>query len=78
MTTGETERTRAGPIWLPVFIVAYVLLGLRGRATIIEGTELATIWPAAGVAVLWLMVRGAAPLSLDTALLFEFTLPAPD
>ena len=52
-----------------MFIVAYVLLGLRGRATIIEGTELATIWPAAGVAVLWLMVRGAAPLSLDTALL---------
>ncbi len=69
MTIGETERPRAGPIWLPVFVVAYVLLGLRGRATIIEGTELATIWPAAGVAVLWLIVRGAAPLSLDTALL---------
>jgi signal transduction histidine kinase len=69
VTTGETERTRAGPIWLPVFVVAYVVLGLRGRATIIDGTELATIWPAAGVAVLWLMVRRAAPLSLDTALL---------
>ncbi len=73
VTKRTTEWSRAGPIWIPVFIAAFILLGLRGRATIIEGTDLATIWPAAGVAVLWLMVRGAAPLSVDTALLAATT-----
>ena len=40
-----------------------------GRATIIAGTDLAAVWPAAGVAVVWLLVRQAGPLSIDTALL---------
>ena len=35
----------------------------------LPGTELAAVWPAAGVTVLWLLVRRAGPLSIDTALL---------
>ena len=45
-------------------------LGFMGRATVIAGTDLAAVWPAAGVRVVWLLVRQAGPLSLDTALLF--------
>jgi signal transduction histidine kinase/integral membrane sensor domain MASE1 len=59
------------PGWLVLggFLVAGSLLGLLGRATVIEGTELAAVWPAAGVGVLWLLVRQAGPVSIDTALM---------
>jgi signal transduction histidine kinase len=49
--------------------LGYVVLGLGGRATIVDGTTFALIWPAAGVAVLWFLVRGARAVSVDTALL---------
>jgi signal transduction histidine kinase len=51
------------------FLVAGSVLGLLGRTTIIPGTDLAAVWPAAGIAVVWLLVRQAGPLSIDTALL---------
>ena len=51
------------------FLLAGAVLGLLGRSTMIPGTDLAALWPAAGVAVVWLLVRQAGPLSIDTALL---------
>jgi signal transduction histidine kinase len=51
------------------FLVAGSLLGLLGRGTVIPGTDLAAVWPAAGIGVVWLLVRQAGPLSLDTAIL---------
>ena len=37
------------------FLVVLVISGLLGRATIIEEANLALVWPAGGVAALWLM-----------------------
>jgi signal transduction histidine kinase len=51
------------------FLVAGAALGFVGRATVVEGTVLAAVWPAAGVGVLWLLVRQAAVVSIDTAIL---------
>jgi signal transduction histidine kinase len=60
------------PGWRTVvaFLVAASVLGFLARSTTLPDTEFATVWPAAGVTVLWLLVRRAALLSLDTALLF--------
>lgn len=56
--------------WLALpFAALYVGLGLLGRETVIDGTSLALVWPAAGMALLWFLLRGARPLSLDTLLL---------
>lgn len=56
--------------WLALpFAALYVGLGLLGRETVIDGTSLALVWPAAGMALLWFLLRGAGPLSLDTLLL---------
>lgn len=54
---------------LVALVLLYVALGLAGRSTVIEGTTLALVWPAGGVAVLWFLLRAARPLSVDTALL---------
>ncbi len=37
-----------------VFLVLYLLAVVVGRATRLEGTQLALVWPASGVAFLWL------------------------
>ena len=37
------------------FLIVLVAAGLLGRATIVEGANLALVWPAGGVAALWLM-----------------------
>jgi len=60
---------RAGIGTALLFAVAYVLVALVGHATAASSEGLAMVWPAAGVAVLWLLVRDAPPWSLDTALL---------
>src|SRR5690349_11868457 len=39
------------------FALAYVLLTLLGRATALDGQVVSLIWPAAGVAVLWLLAE---------------------
>jgi signal transduction histidine kinase len=68
-STGTSARPRPGLGVAFAFLVAGLALGFMGRATLIEGTDLAAVWPAAGVGVVWLLVRQARPLSLDTALL---------
>lgn len=51
------------------FAALYGALGLLGRVTVLDGTALALVWPAAGVALLWFLLRGAGPLSPDAPLL---------
>ena len=70
--TGPPVRASDRPGWctLVAFLVVASLLGFLARSTTLPGAEFATVWPAAGVTVLWLLVRRAAPLSVDTALMF--------
>lgn len=59
----------SSPTVVAGFVAAYVALGFVGRWTIAEGTTFALIWPAGGLAVLWFLLRGAGPRSVDTVLL---------
>ncbi len=63
-------RDRPGWGTMVAFLVAASVLGLVSRTTLLPEAEFATVWPSAGVTVLWLLVRRAAPLSIDTALMF--------
>ncbi len=40
-----------------VFALAYAVLTLLGRATALEGMTVSLVWPAAGVAILWLLAE---------------------
>lgn len=52
------------------FLVLFVLAGWLGRATIVDQHALSLVWPAAGVALLWLLHRhGRGWLLLDIALI---------
>src|SRR5437868_2147707 len=42
------------PLRMLVFVVLYLAAVVVGRATRLEGTGLALVWPAAGVAFIWL------------------------
>ncbi|GAA1475702.1 hypothetical protein GCM10009623_01480 [Nocardioides aestuarii] len=53
---------------MALFPVAWVAVGLLSRLLTVDGS-LAVIWPPAGVAVLWFLVRGATWRSPDTAVL---------
>ena len=69
-----TGPVRGGPdrpgwrTWWAFLVVASVL-GWAARDHRHSRPEFATVWPAAGIAVLWLLVRRAALLSIDTALM---------
>lgn len=56
------------------FAAVYAGAALVGRLTVLPGGEISLVWPAAGVAVLWLAVRadGALP-RLDVAVLAAVT-----
>ncbi len=47
------------------FTVAAVL----GRMTVLDGQSLSLVWPAAGVLLVWFLLRDARALSIDTAVL---------
>ena len=51
------------------FLAAWVAVGVLARLAVPEDQSLALIWPAAGVAVLWFLVRGVSWRSVDTVLL---------
>ncbi|MGZ4488229.1 MAG: ATP-binding protein [Nocardioides sp.] len=55
------------------FVVAYVLLGIAGRSTVLDTTSLALIWPAGGVSLVWFLVSRARPVSVDTLVLALLT-----
>ncbi|NMO52282.1 histidine kinase [Actinoplanes sp. TBRC 11911] len=42
------------------FAVLYLLATLAGRLTIMDGTNLSLVWPAAGVAAVWFAVQGGS------------------
>ncbi|MET0997408.1 MAG: ATP-binding protein [Marmoricola sp.] len=57
-----------------VCLVAYVAAMVVGRLVVLETTGLALLWPAAGVAALWLLQARTRPqLVRDAALLFGAT-----
>ncbi len=52
------------------FAVVFAVAVLLGRATVMDGTSLSLVWPAAGVAVVWFAAqRSAGTVRLDLALL---------
>lgn len=61
MTDGRSAWWR-----LPTWALLYVAAGYLGRATIIDDQALSLVWPAAGVAVLWVISksRRTAPFDL--------------
>ncbi len=50
-------------VWTAVFVGA----GYVGRATIIDGSALSLVWPAAGVAVLWICTSSRRTVAIDLA-----------
>lgn len=72
------ERAAGGAAVRSVaFAVAFLVAVLAGRATVMDSTSLSLVWPAAGVAALWLLVqRGAGTRRLDLGLLAVLTLVA--
>ena len=52
---------------LASWTAAFVAAGYVGRATIIDGTALSLVWPAAGVALLWLATSSRRTVAADTA-----------
>ncbi|WP_328291451.1 diguanylate cyclase [Kineococcus sp. NBC_00420] len=56
------------------FAVLFALTVALGRLTVMDGTSLSLVWPAAGVAALWFATqRGARTYWLDAALLSVIT-----
>ena len=60
---------------LALFVALYLAAVVLGRATRLDGTQLALVWPAAGVAFLWLASGWHDPARrrLDLAGLFLAT-----
>lgn len=58
-----------------VFAVVYVLAMVAGRLTVMDGTNLSMVWPAAGVLVLWFCAQRNARIRwVDVAALVVITL----
>ncbi|GAA0235984.1 ATP-binding protein [Cryptosporangium japonicum] len=54
------------------FAALFGLAAVAGRLTIVDGTSLSLVWPAAGVSIVWFVARRAT--ALDWALLVGVTL----
>lgn len=65
------RSSRLGDRVLPTgyFLAAWMVVGLVARLAMPGGQSLSVIWPAAGIAVLWFLVRRATWRSVDTFLL---------
>lgn len=65
-TAPSSGASRHRPPWgLLVGAAGFALAAVLGRLTVLEGQATSLVWPAAGVAVLWLLLRGAGVVSLD-------------
>ncbi|WP_243058699.1 ATP-binding protein [Nocardioides sp. SR21] len=63
--------TRVRLLDLLGFMAYFLLAAFLGRLAVLDGTDLALVWPAAGVAAAWLAVNGWSRwLVLDVVLLF--------
>lgn len=65
----NTTHAIAGPGAAVGFAALLVVLGAGAQATDATGPGFATALPAGGIAMLWLLVRGAKVLSVDVVLL---------
>ncbi|SEC26708.1 Signal transduction histidine kinase [Nocardioides exalbidus] len=79
-----TPRTTLPLLAVASFAVAYGVLTVVGRMTIVHGQSVSLVWPAAGVATMWLLTesprhqwRVLAPLALVHALILGLTNAAP-
>src|SRR5262245_49911135 len=64
------------PLRMLSFLVLCFGAVALGRATRLEGTQLALVWPAAGIAFLWLAAAWRAPRWRAVALLLLFAATA--
>src|SRR5688572_11663548 len=64
------ERDRPGWRAMVGFLLIASALVFLAKTTVLPETEFATVWPSAGDTVLWLLVRRAALVSIDTAVMF--------
>lgn len=77
---GGTRVSRADPTWrrrvlrVSIGIPAFIAAGYLGRATVIDGQGLSLIWPAIGVAALWLGTGDRRTWPTDLAALAAATL----
>ncbi|WP_052336881.1 sensor histidine kinase [Nocardioides alkalitolerans] len=55
--------------WLPLFSVAVLVTVVLGRLTAIETGGVSLAVPAAGTAVVWMLMRRASPVSVDAGVL---------
>lgn len=54
---------------LALGVAAFTAAAFVGRLTVLDGGAFAMVWPAAGVALVWFVLRGARPVGPDTAAL---------
>lgn len=59
-----------GPAAVAAFAAAYVAMNLLGRLTIVQGQTVSLVWPAAGVAALWILAEAPRLQWRVLALLF--------
>lgn len=75
----NTRAAAGTPTWtrralrLVIATTLFVAAGYLGRATIIDGEALSLIWPAAGVAALWIGSGHRSTIALDLAALATAT-----
>lgn len=55
-------------------LAAFVVAAVVGRATVVEGTDTALVWPAAGVGVLWYLATSASTRRVTLTLIGTATL----
>ncbi|MEH3055053.1 MAG: MASE1 domain-containing protein [Patulibacter minatonensis] len=71
-----SRALREHGVWRTVgFALAYAAAVWLGRMTRLDGTPIALAWPAAGVALLWLMMSGRTAVQrlIDLGLIFAIT-----
>lgn len=71
-TTGAVSRTTPpfAVLRSVIFAATFAVAVFLGRLTVMDGTSLSLVWPAAGVAVVWFTVqRGSGTRVLDLTLL---------
>jgi signal transduction histidine kinase len=73
--TGPTDHHTAlpTPVRTSLWLVAYVVASLLGRIVVIGPASTAVVWPAAGIALLWLLSSPRRNLPIDSLLLVAAT-----
>ncbi len=67
--SSATRRARPSRTGLLLGVTAFTVAALLSRQTVLPGGSFALVWPAAGVSLLWFLLRDARPRSADSAAL---------